>query len=218
MKSGLLPLLAALVLLAPTAPADAQAFDGGRLEFGYREFPFGLYSGSFFAEGSVLDFGAFPPSFPGAVHAAHVRHDGFHMIVVLGGFQNPDGSVDLAFLFLRSEEPFTTGQYVVDPVTYSIVFGFVDDGTDVQIPEDLWNANWQTVFDSVLASHKLGSVSGVITLDVVEPGRVSGSFAGYMAEPDGVRVVVTDAAFSAGTVILPVESSSWSRIKAIYRN
>jgi len=218
MKSGLLSLLAALALLTSTAPAGGQSFDGGRLEFGFREFPSGLYSGTFFAEGSVLDFGAFPPSFPGAVHAAHVRHDGLHMIVLLGGFQNPDGSADVAFLFLQSEEPFAAGQYVVDPMTYSIVFGFVDDATGVQIPEDLWSADWQTVFDSVLASHKMGSVSGVITLDVVEPGRVVGSFAGYMAEPDGVQVVVTDATFNAGAVILPVESSSWSRIKAIYRN
>lgn len=218
MKSGLLSLLAALALLASTAPAGAQSFDGGRLAFGYREFPFGQYSGTFFAEGSVLDFGAFPPSFPGAVHAAHVRHDGFHMIIILGGFQNPDGSADVAFLFLQSLEPFTVGQFVVDPVTYSVAFGFVDDATGVQIPEDLWNADWQTVFDSVLASHKLGSVSGVITLEVVEPGRVVGSFAGYMAEPDGMQVVVTDASFTAGAVILPVQSSSWSRIKAIYRN
>ena len=81
-----------------------------------------------------------------------------------------------------------------------------------------WFHDWQTVFDSVLASHKLGSVSGIITLDVVEPGRVVGSFAGYMAEPDGVQVVVTEASFSAGAGILPVESASWSRIKAIYRN
>jgi hypothetical protein len=218
MKPELRHLLAGVAFVLFAGPATAQSFGSGRLEFGYREFPTGPYSGRFYAEGSVLDFGAFPPSAPGAVHAAHVQHNGLHIIIILGGFQNADGSGDVAFLYLQSDEPFTPGTYVVDPVTYSVVFGFVDDATGIQIPDQLWDANWETIFDSVLAAHKMGSVSGLITLDEVTPGRVSGSFAGYLAEPDGIRAVVTDASFTAGAVVLPVETSSWGSVKAAYRD
>jgi hypothetical protein len=217
MNTGLRLLLLAAAWLA-ACPAAAQPLAGGRLEFRYRQFPFGPYTGAFRAEGSVVDFASFPPSSPGAVHAARFVHGGLHTILVVGGFGNGDDSADLSFLLLRSDQPFTPGIYVVDPVTFSVTFGFLDDARGVQIPSEPWTADWQLVLDAIVARHKFGAISGMITLDVVDSNRVAGTFRGFMVEDGGgVTITLSDASFSVGLVVTPVEPVSWGGIKAAYR-
>lgn len=218
MKIGLRLLLLAGASLA-ASPATAQPLAGGRLEFRYRQFPFGPYTGAFRAEGSVADLASFPPSLPGAVHAARFVHRGRHTLFVVGGFGNADSSGDIAFLILQSDQPFAPGTYVVDPVTYSVTFGFVDDAAGIRIPDEPWTADWQLVFESIAARHKFGAISGFITLDAVYTDRVSGTFRGFMAEAGGgLTITVSEASFSVGLVVTPVDPASWGSIKAAYRD
>lgn len=210
-----------LILLAvawlAACPASAQPLAGGRLEFRYRQFPSGPYSGAFRAEGSVFDLSAFPPSAPGAVHGARIVHGGQHTILVVGGFGNADASADLSFLLLKSDQPFTPGTYIVDPVTFSVTFGFLDDARAVQIPPEPWNADWQLVLETILARHKFGAISGVITLDVVGSDRIAGTFRGFLVDDGGVTITLSDASFSVGLVVTPVEPLTWGSIKSSYR-
>ena len=216
MNTGPRLLLLAVAWLA-ACPASAQPLAGGRLEFKYRQFPAGSYSGAFRAEGSIVDFSAFPPSAPGAVHGAYIVHGGTHTILVVGGFGNADTSADLSFLLLKSDQPFTPGTYIVDPVTFSVTFGFLDDATGVQIPSEPWNADWQLVLDTIVAGHKFGAISGVITLDVVEFDRIAGTFRGFLVDEGGLTITLSDASFSVGLVVTPVEATSWGSIKSSYR-
>jgi len=199
--------------------ATAQPSVAGRLEFAYRQFPSGSYAGTFVADGNLVDVTSFPPAAPGAVHAVHVLHDGVYTILVLGGFGNADDSGDIAFVLLQSEQPFAPGTYYVDPVTFSVTYGFLDDASGLEIPAEPWAVDWRVVLESIVADHKLAAISGIVTLTTVEPTHIAGTFGGYMAELDGpLRVAVSDASFSVGVTVLPVEATSWGEIKAFYRD
>ena len=204
--------------LVASSSALAGSTEGGVLHFAYRQFPFGPYSGTFHAEGSVLDPEFFPPDEPGAVQAFNVFHEGRHTLLIVGGYDNGDASGDLAFVLLQGEQPFTSGVYIVDPVTYSVMFGFLDDADGVVIPDSPWAVDWERFYESILASHKFGGFSGIITLDRVNPHYLEGSFAGYMVNEAGMKVVLSDAAFATGAVAVPVTPTSWADIKAAYRD
>jgi hypothetical protein len=64
-------LIAGLLLLAAPSSADVLSlYSGGALAFDYDEFPFGSLSGTFHAEGDLLDLTTFPPPGAGAARSS----------------------------------------------------------------------------------------------------------------------------------------------------
>jgi hypothetical protein len=195
-----------------------EVLDEGLVSVDYAQFPVGPYVGSFLSDGSISDPDAFPPGGTGASIAIRTNVAGVHYMVVLGGKQNVDSSIDGTFLFLRSPVPFATGVYPIDPVGFTAIFGFVDDASEIDIPEISDLQNWQAWVAGIIAEHKLLSASGAIMLTSVTDGVLEGTFSGLGAEfGGGIMASFTNGVFSIGPEPLAVEGSSWGAIKSLYR-
>jgi hypothetical protein len=143
--------------------------------------------------------------------------DGFHYLVVFGGLQNLDSTVDLAFVFLRSPSPFAPGSYPVNISQYSAFFGFVDDASSIDIPDNPWSADWPTWIAGLNADHKLLAGSGAISLTSISNALLEGTFSGITGEfGGGILVGVTNGTFSLDPEALSIEDNSWGHIKALY--
>ncbi len=215
----LLTIFALSLSLAFASNVLATEFlDEGVMSVDYAQFPVGPYVGSFLSDGSISDPDAFPPGGPGASIAIRTNVAGVHYLVVLGGKQNPDASIDGAFLFLKSSVPFAPGVFPIDPVGFTALFGFADDASEIDVPEITDLQNWQAWIEGIIAEHKLLSASGAIVLTSVTDGLLEGTFSGLGGEfGGGIMASFTNGVFSIGPEPLAVEGSSWGAIKGLYR-
>lgn len=211
-------LLVSLFAATSALASPILVYDTGSVGFDYAQFPVGPYAGSFLSDGSVNDPNAFPPGGAGASTAIRTEVGGIHYLALFGGKQNLDATGDVAFVLLRSATPFAPGPYAVNPTTYSALFGFVDDVSSIDIPDDPQATNWQAWVAGLVADHKLLSASGLITLTTVTDTLVEGTFSGVTAEfGGGIMVSFTNGHFSLDPAPLSIDDSSWSSIKALYR-
>jgi len=213
----LIALTLALTVPAP-APATVLVYEQGSVGFTFAQFPVGPYKGEFLSNGSVLDPGSFPPGGSGASMAVRTTVAGTHFLVIFGGLQNLDTTADVTFLFLRSSSPLAPGVYPVDPVGFSAIFGFVDDASGLDLPDDPDATDWQAWVAGLIAEHKLLSASGSIQLTTVSDLLIEGTFSGLAGEfNNGFMVSFTDGTFSLDPPLVSVDESSWGSIKGLYR-
>lgn len=204
--------------LATGAVAQTTIYDQGVMGFGYAQFPVGPYGGAFLSDGAIADPEAFPPGGPGASMAIRANVAGVHYLLVLGGLQNTDSTVDAAFILLRSTSPFAPGVYPVDPIGYTAIYGFVDDASSVTVPEHPDTTNWQAWVAGIVADHKFVSGSGAITLTIVTDLLIEGTFSGIGGEfGGGMMVAFNNGHFSIDPEPLAVGNNSWGSIKGLYR-
>ena len=210
-------LMLALAVPAP-APATILVYEQGWVGFKFAQFPVGPYGGNFYSDGNVTDPGAFPPGGSGASLAVRTTVAGIDYLVIFGGLQNSDTTADVAFLFLKTPSPLAPGNYPIDPVGFSALFGFVDDASGLDLPDDPHATDWTAWVAGLIAEHKLLSASGSIQLTTVTDILIEGTFSGLAAEfGNGFMVSFTDGAFSLDPPPLSVDQSSWGSIKGLYR-
>jgi hypothetical protein len=187
------------------------------MSFSYQQIPFGL-NGTFVSDGDVTDPSAFPAGGSGATTAAYAEASGTAYLLVAGGLRNPDGSVDAAALFLRMPAPLVPGTYPIDLAGYTALFGFVDDATAVDLPDDLTTTDFDTWVNAIQASHKFVGAMGYITLATVETDLLQGMFSITATDAgSGLPVLIPDGIFSLVTTV-SVDSETWGGIKAGYRD
>ena len=219
LATTIFPFATMLALAIPTpAPATILVYEQGSVGFKFSQFPVGTYGGNFFSDGNVTDPGAFPPGESGASLAVRTTVAGVDYLVIFGGFQNTDRTADVAFLFLKKNSPLSPGNYPIDPVGFSALFGFVDDASGLDLPDDPHATDWMAWVSGVVAKHKLLSASGTIHLSTVSDVLVEGTFSGLAAEfGGGMMVSFEDGMFSLDPPPLSVDKSSWGSIKSLYR-
>ncbi|HET9887820.1 MAG TPA: hypothetical protein VFR10_09915 [bacterium] len=210
------------LLLALAVPAPARAtilvYEQGSVGFKYAQFPAGSYGGTFFADGNVTDPDAFPPGGSGASVAVRATVAGIDYLVIFGGLQNTDDTADVSFIFLKHSSPLAPGDYPVDPVGFSALFGFVDDASNLDLPIDPHGIDWQAWIEEIVADHKLVSASGSIHLTKVTNHEIQGTFAGLAGDFVGSMMVkFEDGEFNLDPPPLSVDQSSWGSIKNLYR-
>jgi hypothetical protein len=150
--------------------------------------------------------------------ALRVEVQGVHYLLVVGGKQNLDATADAAFLFLRSGAPFGPGSYPVDAVGYTAIFGFVDDASSIDVPDDPHTTDWEAWVAALVAEHKLLSATGAIVLSTVSDTLIEGSFSGIGGEfGGGIMAAFANGQFSLDPEPLSVEPGTWGSIKALYR-
>jgi hypothetical protein len=216
--------LAVLFAGATGVRADSlELYSGGLLKFEFRQFPFGPLSGSFHAEGDVLDPSEFPPDADGACTGFLASFETDARLGAFGGYVNPDQSVDLAFMIINGTFPFAPGTYRIDPRDGDVTMGFINNGRGIELPdefEQLVTFGWREWFDQVIGDHKFSAVFGTVEVTAVEADRVSGTFdEGLMVEmDDGTIISMSEGEFRLTPLVLPVDEISWGAIKGLYRD
>ena len=210
-------LMLALAVPAP-APATILVYEQGSVGFKFSQFPVGTYGGNFFSDGNVTDPDAFPPGGSGASLAVRTTVAGADYLVIFGGLRNTDATADVSFLFLKRPSPLTPGDYPIDPVGFTALFGFVDDASSLDLPDDPHATDWQAWVQGLVAEHKLLSASGSIHLTKVTDHEIQGTFSGLAAEfGGGIMVKFEDGEFFLDPPLVSVGESSWGSIKSLYR-
>src|SRR5262245_26146523 len=138
----------------PPAPATILVYEQGSVGFEFDQYPVGPYGGAFLSNGNVTDPSAFAPGGSGASMAVStITVAGAHHLAIFGAVRNSDTTGDLAFLYLRSSSELTPGTYPVDPVGFTAIFGFVDDATSLDIPDDPDVLDWTAWIAGLNAEH-----------------------------------------------------------------
>jgi hypothetical protein len=209
-----------LAFLAPApAPATILVYEQGSVGFEFDQYPSGPYGGAFLSNGNVTDPSAFAPGGSGASMAVStITVAGAHHLAIFGAVRNSDTTGDLAFLYLRSSSELTPGTYPVDPVGFTAIFGFVDDATSLDFPDDPDVLDWQAWIAGLNAEHKLLSATGSIEITKLNDVLVEGKFSGITGEfGNGFMATIKDGTFSIDPPPLSVDKSSWGSIKNLYR-
>ena len=217
MRVASLAIALSVVALA-AAPSVAQTLAGGTLSFRYDQFPFGSYNGSFQADGELTNLDGFPEVEDNGCAAFVVDHPGLHLLVIVAGHGNTDGSADVAVLAIRSDSPIVPGPYPIDLENYTVAWGFVNDLPEPSFPSDPASADWVAWLEALTANGVFGSANGGIVISAIDDHHVAGSFDGLLTDLDGTMLLlVTQSSFDIGTTVLGVEDSSWADLKALHR-
>jgi hypothetical protein len=215
-------LVAALLVggLFLSHPAHAQdfLFDTGRIFFEYAQYPDGPYAGVFEAEGAIDPS---DPDFPDGVQGCYgvvMDVGGVYTLLSVAGFLNPDDSIDGMVLLISSHSPLAPGDYLIDPVGFTVGIAFVDDAVGVTFPEDPFNVDWEGWLGSIEAAHVFVGVSGIITIDTINAEEAIGSFVGLLSDDfgNGISAQMSNGAFEISHTTVPTQSSTWGGIKALY--
>lgn len=215
------PLVAsAIVSLSAMTSASAQVtpYQGGTISFDYAEFPVGMYTGSFLSDGVIEDLASFPPDGTGASYGFTVQVPGREELLIVGGYENPDHTGDIAFVFLNVPNTISPGIRFVDPISYSVLFGFIDDVSAFQAPADPYHTDLDGWIETIIADHKFLSMSGSVTISSIDAEAIVGTFSGLMARTTGGMLVsASSGTFSVGTTPLGVSDDTWAEIKSKFR-
>jgi hypothetical protein len=212
-------LLLSVLLLLPALSASAAPalfYPSGTLSFSYSQLPFGPISGSYEASGSLLDLDSFPAG-PAACAAASMTYHGTTYLLVLSGRQNPDSSVDAAFVWL-AKPAIMAGSYPLDLTSYTALFGYLEGATGVDWPTGnrFHETNWTEWLELVTARNTWVGASGGVTLLAVDPSRLEGIFQVIAVDPEPpMSIMIPDGFFSFGATV-SVDDASWGSIKAGY--
>jgi hypothetical protein len=198
-----------------SATAQVASYQGGTISFDYTEFPVGLYAGSFLSDGVVENLQSFPPDGTGASYGFTVQVPGRQELLIVGGYRNPNNTGDIAFVFLNVPNTIAPGVRFVDPVSYSALFGFVDDVSGFQPPVDPFHTDLDGWIETIIAGHKFLSISGSVTISSIDADGVTGTFSGLMARTTGAMLVsAANGSFAVGSAPLSVSPETWAEIKS----
>lgn len=215
------PLVASAVvslLAMSSAWAQVASYEGGTISFDYAEFPLGMYTGSFLSDGVVEDIDAFPPEGTGASYGFTAQVPGREELLIVGGYENPDHTGDIAFVFLNVPNTIAPGIRFVDPISYSVLFGFIDDVSTFQAPTDPYHTDLDGWIETIIADHKFLSISGSVTISSIDEEGIVGTFSGLMARTTGGMLVsASSGTFSVGTTPVSVSAETWADIKSKFR-
>jgi len=214
-------LIAGLLLLSAPSVSSADVlslYSGGEMSFDYDQFPFGPVAGTFHANGDILELLDFPPTGGGACTGATLDTETTDYFAFVAGVRNPDNSIDLTFIHIRSDAGISTESYQFDPVNQRVLFGFIDDATAITMPEDLVNFDFRLWLDQVEAKHKFTGALGNVTFTSISPEGIEGSFDGILVDTEDTTLVsISNAMFRLSGDPLPVEDESWGSIKGRYQ-
>jgi len=185
----------ALVLPAFAVDEVLVEYYQGSYHFDYQQWPWGSYSGTFDAEGEILD-----PNVGWA--EGQTESVGGHEEVLsdtltvwgYGAVLNEDGTVDVAAVFIRStDSELLPGTYPVDTNDYMTEFAFFDNVGDFEIPDQGGDiAAW---LDTLDADQKFFGTSGSITVTQIDEEGFVGTFTGSMADPYDFKIITVDNAY-----------------------
>ncbi len=185
---------ALLVILLLALPAAAQVevlatYYQGDYSFDYDQWPFGSYDGSHDASGSILDTinGWEPDQTESVGGRLEMRADTL-TAWAYGARLNPDDTVDMGALFLRSASGnLSPGNYSIDLTNYLVMFAFMDNISNFSIPEE--GADMAAFISSLEADQKFFGTGGSINVTQVDDYGFSGSFSGTMADPGDFKII-----------------------------
>lgn len=186
----LLCLGSVVLALSPALAQDIyEEYELGSISFDYVQWPFGGLEGSFLADGRVWqDDLTFPP---GQTNGCGGGISGTvadtTQAIAIGAIDNQDGSLDVAVVFVSFPNGPAIGDYTVDTENMTAGFLWVDDVTNLTMPEE--GADYQLWFDNLEANHKFGSTSGTIHVTGVSTDGFSGTFDGMVGDPDDYTIL-----------------------------
>ena len=204
------------LILACAGHAGAQTpvlYDEGSYAFDYMQWPFGSYGGSFSAEGAMLDSLIWGDTQLEAVGGALESLADTTTAWAYGAVYNPDDSVDISLLLLRSVGELAPGYYPIDITDFMATFVFFDDVADFTIPDD--TSDIQAWLDGVVAAAMFFGSNGGITVSTVSETAFAGSFMGQMLDPDTFTMItIDDGAFAlTGEPVLTAALAEFARIE-----
>ena len=185
-------LVATLVCLAAPALAQDEIFaiyDEGSYSFSWAQWPFGDYDGNFAAAGAILDSLTWGDTQTQSCGGSNMSVQDTTIAWCYGARYNPDTTVDIGAIFVRSTGPITPGSYPVDINTFMAGFAFFDDITNFSIPDiggDL--ATWLAGLN---AAHRMVSSGGTINVQAVSDTEFRGTFSGTAVDADNVLLIIT---------------------------
>lgn len=199
----LILLTATLAFSTAGAQTIFEEYEEGSLSFDFEQWPFGGLEGSFLADGPVwdedLNFPEGQTSGCGGGIAGAVGDT--TRTIAIGATDNPDGSQDVAVVFVTFPEGPAVGSYVVDTENMTVGFVWIDDAVNLTIPEE--GDDFQLWFESLEAEHKFGSTSGTVNVTAVGTEGFSGTFSGMMGEPeDYILLDITGGQFDLTNVAM----------------
>lgn len=188
MPARLASLCTLLVLLTGLAGAQSPIlYDEGSYAFDYQQWPFGSYSGSFSAEGAMLDSlnwgGSQLESVGGALEVVADTTTAW----AYGAVYNDDDTVDLSLLFVRSAGELMPGYHPIDLTNFLAMFVYFDGIAEFVIPED--PSDVQAWLDGVVADYLFFGSTGGITVTAVSDTSFAGSFSGQMIDTGSFTII-----------------------------
>ncbi len=184
--------LAALALAAQAlAQEDAvlSIYYQGDYRFDYEQWPWGDYDGTHEVSGVILDpeFGWAEGQTESVGGRMEVRSDTL-TAWGYGALLNPDDTVDMGALYIRSASgSLSPGYYGIDLTDYTVMFTFMDDITNFSIPPE--GADMAEFISSMEASQKFFGTTGGIDVTEVGDWGFRGSFSGTMTDPGDLKII-----------------------------
>jgi len=191
-------LLMTLVLGFSVAGAQTiyEEYEEGIVTFDYEQWPWGGMEGTYLTNGPVwnedLSFPEGQDSGCGGGVSGAVGDT--TRAIAIGAIDNLDGSRDVAVVFVTFPTGPAVGSYTVDAVTMTAGFVWIDDVTNLTMPEE--GDDYQLWFNGLEANHKFGSTSGTIYVTAVGTDGFAGSFSGLAGDPDDYTILdITNGQF-----------------------
>jgi len=196
--------LVACVSMTAAAGGGGTFYTGTGMSFGYG----GAIDGTFDAEGSVLDVSGFPPEIGEATVGLVTDRGDSTIFVVTAAIKNVDETFDWVVAVLGVEGELAPGTYTIGNAV--VVIALFDDAEDVVLVEDD-----QIPIQIVAANRFLGS--GTVTIDTVGE-TMTGSFSGILTDPENILRIfqISDGEFDLSGPVVPIEETSWGRLKAVF--
>ncbi len=172
-------------------------YDEGTLGFHYNQWPFGGIEGDVVSDGPMwLEDLSFPEGQTSGSSGGIAGDVGdTTRAVVIGLIDNPDGTQDATVLYVTFPEGPAVGDYAVDTETMMAAFVYVQQATDLTIPDQ--GDDYQLWFDNLDAVHKFGSTNGTIHVTEVSEEGFAGTFDGMMGDPDTYTIItITEGIFA----------------------
>lgn len=210
-------LAAAVGVAAAAAAATTWPYIGGAVDFHYQQFPFGAYRGDFSAVGLPLELPIDPELQPQAVGGLFTTGSDTTTAFWYAAVVQPDTTVDLAVLWVRRPGALPVGDYPVDVLGRTVLFGYVAGISDFTPPADPLDFDPAAWLDGLVCEHLFLAVSG--TVHIVQVGELgwSGTFSGLAADPSPLAVTISGGAFVLNGVDVAVRNESWGALKASFR-
>ena len=213
-----LSVLLSALLLAGAAGAQSWPYVGGAAGFHYQQFPFGAYRGDFAAAGLPLDGPIVPDDLDQAVGGLYTSANDTTTAFWYAAVAQADSTVDLAVLWVRRPGGgLSPGDYPIDAIGRTVLFGYIDGISDFTPPADPTNFDPAAWLDGLVCEHLFLALSGSVHVGSVSALGWSGTFSGLAADPAPLMISISGGYFALNGLDVAVEQESWGGLKATFR-
>ncbi|PID80471.1 hypothetical protein CSB20_07355, partial [bacterium DOLZORAL124_64_63] len=165
-----------------------EIYDEGNVSFDWSAWPFGYPSGSEAMEGPFWNEEFIFPgdATEGCGGILKPGEGESTQAVALGGVDNGDGTYDVVAIMVTFPGEPAVGTYEVDATNGSVGFAFIDNVSNLSIPED--GANLMEWFENLEATNRFGSTSGEVVVTAASDESFEGTFSGLLADPETLEL------------------------------